>query len=65
MNTISNTSLKMDTNIYAMNQAKKLPEMTVGKLLESASAQQTQMAQQTAQSVAAATGLGNTLDVKA
>lgn len=65
MNTISNASLKMDTNIYAMNQAKKLPEMAIGKLLESASAQQTQMAQDTAKTAAAATGVGKTLDLKA
>ena len=65
MDTISNGSLKLDANIYAMNQAKKLPELVVGKLLESASVQQTQVMQEGAKQAAEATGRGINFDSQA
>ena len=65
MNTISNASLMMDTNINAMNKAKKLPEVLIGKLLESASEQQNQMQQNAASIASATTGTGQTVDIKA
>lgn len=65
MNTISNASLKMTANISAMNKAKKLPEVLIGTLLDSASQQQTQMQQSALKSAAEATGMGQNLDIKA
>ena len=65
MEPITNASLRLDTNIDAMNKAKDIQKNTVLPLLEQTMMQQEKVQQQqVSQSVANSLGMGINLDIK-